>query len=175
MLGVPGMKARNRMACLAAFTRADKILHVDGHRLIARLFLPRRTRRRSVRRQITHQSALRVPVAAGLCPACRARFSSRSWAEVLNIAVRVPSTANRRSCSRQKSRWKSINLKDYRSIGIFWRDRLDGIRIDESRLRFARVSPVSLGLRLEVQNGSPDSRSVAETTSRRLATSHHPG
>jgi hypothetical protein len=52
----------------------------------------------------------------------RARFSSRSWAEVLNIAVRVPSTANRRSCARQKSRWKSINLKDYRSTGILWRD-----------------------------------------------------
>src|SRR3954468_6227802 len=54
---------------------------------------------------------------------CRkARFSRRSWAEVLNIEVRTSSTANRRCCARQKSKYKSINFNDYRSIGIFWTD-----------------------------------------------------
>src|SRR5215813_4125140 len=34
---------------------------------------------------------------------CRkARFSSRSWAEVLSIEVRVPSTVNRRCCTDQR-------------------------------------------------------------------------
>jgi hypothetical protein len=70
-------------------------------------------------------SRLELNDARLLVVAVGARFSSRSWAEVSNIAARVSSTANRRSCARQKSRWKSINLNDYRWIGIFWSDCLN--------------------------------------------------
>src|SRR4051812_35771538 len=62
---------------------------------------------------------------------CRkARFSKRSWAEVLNIEVRTSSTASRRCCARQKRRGKSIKFNDYRSFGIFWTDNRAARRID---------------------------------------------
>ena len=49
-------------------------------------------------------------------------FSSRSWAEDLNIEARPPSTINSDCHLSQRSSWKSINSNHYRSIRIFWRD-----------------------------------------------------
>jgi hypothetical protein len=54
---------------------------------------------------------------------CRkARFSSRSAAEVFNIKTRAPSTVNRTCRAEVRSELRLINLNDYRSIQIFWRD-----------------------------------------------------
>ena len=54
---------------------------------------------------------------------CRkARFSNRRWAEVLNIEMSTLSTVSSCSAAEMKSKWKSINLNDCRSIRIFWRD-----------------------------------------------------
>ena len=56
---------------------------------------------------------------------CRkARFSNRSAAEVFNIETSARSTVNRACRLELRSRWKSINLNDYRSMCIFWRDNL---------------------------------------------------
>jgi hypothetical protein len=53
---------------------------------------------------------------------CRqARFSSRSWAEVLTIEARASNTVDRVRHADQRSKWKSINFNDYRWIRILWR------------------------------------------------------
>ncbi len=44
-------------------------------------------------------------------------------AEVLNIEMSTLSTVSSCSAAETKSKWKSINLNDCRSIRIFWRDR----------------------------------------------------
>jgi hypothetical protein len=51
---------------------------------------------------------------------CRkARFSSRSAAEVFNIETSAPSTLNKTCRAEVRSELRLINLNDYRSIQIF--------------------------------------------------------
>jgi hypothetical protein len=66
---------------------------------------------------------------------CRkARFSSRSWAEVLTIEARASNPVDRVRHADQKSKWKSINFNDYRWIRILWRHNSAAIGLSVAKL-----------------------------------------